>query len=339
MLEEVQVSVPKRRTWDPKKSDLVDQILSDLIKRYKNGELKGEINPQILRSLSTDHAAFYHAAFHRLSRPEWAMQRYPNEFADFVQELNEALRNSGIKIKNSKKEIGLYGKLPASEIEIIKVYQDLCREGTVSKDQAIAELREHHNIVLSKSRCTYYFSRIEVPQVLEASDEIKIKKAQLIKRIEAIKEAVGLDLSIKQCVKGLLFESFVGAYLSFRFGREHLYSQKHLPIAYRDLTGTPHRNVYIDFLVKEGDSESIYEVKLGNSLEGILNSSLPQLAAYESHTGKRSVNTVLYLNPCPLMRFALDAEIRVKEELLPRYGSTFIYQCRYTSAFPPFLQI
>jgi hypothetical protein len=303
----------KRRVWDPRRSTLVQEVLNRLVERYHTQELTAELSPKVLIQLGGDFGAFYHAAFHNTSRAVWAMERFPKGFQSLVDELNTRLSPYGIDITNSKTEVGLYGKMTKSSREVIKVIQAVVRTGELSKEQAIAVLRSDFRIVLSAAQQAYYFSGdvAKAPPSLQSIDQ---RKLALVARIEDVKNRLGVNLSMRDCIKGLTFEAFVGVCLAYRYGADAVTRQRELPIVYRDLGGKLHRRVYLDFLVKDSPSQFVFEVKYRNSWDNILNSFLAQLAAFEQLTKQPERITVIYRHPCPLMRFAYDSNVSVSEE-------------------------
>ena len=303
----------KRRVWDPNRSTLVQEVLNRLVEHYHTQALTAELSPKVLMQLGGDFEAFYHAAFHRTSRPTWAIERFPKGFQSLVDELSTRLSPYEIDITNSKAEVGLYGKMPKSSREVIKVIQAVVRTGELSKEQAIAVLRSDYQIVLSATQLAYYFSDdvAKAPPSLQSIDQ---RKLALVTRIEDVKNRLGVNLSMRDCIKGLTFEAFVGVCLAYRYGADAVTRQRELPIVYRDLGGAPHRRVYLDFLVKDSPSQFVFEVKYRNSWDNILNSILAQLAAFEQLTQQPERIIVLYRHPCPLMRFAYDSNVSVSEE-------------------------
>lgn len=303
----------KRRVWDPSRSNLVQEVLDRLVERYLTKNLTAELSPRTLTHLGGDFEAFYHAAFHRTSRPAWAVDRFPKGFQSLVDELNTRLSPHGIDITNTKADVGLYGKMTKSGREVIEGIQAVVRTGELTKEQAIEVLRSDFRIVLSATQQNYYFPD-DIAKVSPSSQSIDQRKSALVARVEDVKNRLGMNLSIRDCVKGLTFEAFVGVCLAYRYGADAITRQRELPIVYRDLSGTPHRRVYLDFLVKDAPSQFIFEVKYRNSWDNILHSTLAQLAAFEQLTQQREQITVLYRHPCPLMRFAHDGNVSVSEE-------------------------
>ena len=56
-----------RYKWDPKHSNLVEEVLDSIVDRYRRGELKDELRPDTLvHQLGGRFACFYHAACKRV---------------------------------------------------------------------------------------------------------------------------------------------------------------------------------------------------------------------------------------------------------------------------------
>jgi hypothetical protein len=310
--------VEPRRIWNPEGSDLLERTLVSLTAKIIDGSVSLTIRPQTLRDLGGDFAALYHAAFHRTSRPAWAVALFPNGFASLVDEINERLKEHAITVSDTKLDVAMYGRLTKDELGAIRVFQELVRSGEMSRDSAISELREDHSIVLSGARQDYYFGRgVEAPHSQGHASDLSLeeRKLALATSIEKVRGQLGVDLSIRECVQGLLFEAFVGAYLTHRYGAEQIISQKRLPIAYRDLSGSPHRCVYLDYYRDDATHPEVFEVKLRNSFEGIVNSAIPQLIAFEDLTQSRQTITVIYRHVSPQLYFSLDAGISIQPEL------------------------
>lgn len=311
-------STKKQRVWDPARSQLLEETLQKLAALFADPSVERIIRPQTLRDLGGDFAALYHAAFQRVMRPAWAVQRFPSGFSSLVDELNILLAPSNIVVHDSKRDVALYGKLAKDSVGIVKVFQNLVKSGELSKELAISALRDEHGIVLSESGQNYYFSALkEVTRHKDTKQEMSLeqRKSALAASVDHIKAHLGIDLSIHECVQGLVFEAFVGAYLAHRYGAENLLAQKRLPVAYRDLFGAPHRCVYLDYYINVPSYPEVFEVKLGNSFDGILNSVIPQLIAFEALTNTRQTITVLCRNLCPQLRFSVDAGISIQPEL------------------------
>jgi hypothetical protein len=308
----------RKRNWNPEESSLLEQTLKSLTQRIVEGSLSSTIRPQTLRDLGGDCAAFYHAAFHRTSRPAWAIARFPDGFASLVEELNHRLKAHTITVSDSKSDVALYGKLVKDSLGAVRVFQDLVRSGEMNRDTALSELREDHGIVLSGAQQKYFFGSGEQPhhrQSATSGASLDERKLALAASIEKIKGQLGIDLSIRECVQGLVFEAFVGVYIAHRYGADTIVSQKRLPIAYRDLMGKPHRCVYLDYYRNDPTHPEVFEVKLRNSFEGIVTSAIPQLIAFEDLTQSTQTITVIYRHVSPQLHFSLDAGISIQPEL------------------------
>ena len=306
-----------RRVFDPERSDTIENIMCTLVDMYKSGRLAPELRPTTLIELGGDFKAFYLAAFRRESRPEWAEKRFPGNFSDLVDEINRRLAPHELVVSNTKLVVCTYGKLKADQLHTIKTLQALYRSCELSLKEALRVLRDDFNINLSSAQSDYFFRQRQTKATqAEALDNgISERKKTLVGRINALRNDLSINLGIRECFQGLVFESFVGAFLAYHFGAEKIERQKKLPVAYTDLYGRPHYNVYLDFLRPGAGTQSVIEVKLKNSFENILNSALAQLYAFEKTEERRGLVTVVYKAPCPLMKMAVDANLSVEDEI------------------------
>lgn len=314
-----------RRVWDPSRSNTLELILTELVCLYRNGTLQDELRPDTLRQLGGDFVLLYHAGFKNEHRPTWAQERFPLGFVSLVQDLNQRLAQSGTEIKNTKRDVSHHGRLTKDSLDVIRVYQEEYRRGEVSRDGALNGLRDEHSILLSGYQQRTYFPEEQSSRAPDArrDEEIDARKAAIVRRIESIKTDLGVDLTIRECMQGLVFEAFVGVYLAHSYGVDNVSTQRKLPVPYIDLFGTPHRYVILDYFVNDSGFPQIVEVKLENSYEGILNSALPQLYAFENLTGQKQRVTVLYRKRCPFFGFAMEEGLPVTEELRQMNLETF----------------
>lgn len=306
-----------RRNWSDNDCALVLDVLDRLAERFRSGQESPLIRPQTLLRLGGDFAALYMVVCARESRADWANQLFPHGFQDLVEQLNKRLEGSGITVADVKRPIARYRKLPLDERKVVHNHVAQVCEGTALED-ALTSLRVHYRIELSERQIEYFFGKhrsdkTTQPNSIQSSPEktMEVRKERLCSVLTSIKESLRLDLSLHDCVKGLAFEAFVGVCLAERFGKEALESQVQMPVVYCDLNGSHHSQVFLDYLVTTHDEKLIFEIKLRNDMKNIMTSVLAQVVALERVTGQEEFVTVVYRHPCPMMKMATDADIRV----------------------------
>ena len=291
--------------WDPKRSNLIEETINELVKGIKAGEISPEISPSTLTSLGDKFKKFYFASFRRVNRVGWSEHRFPatgddpSGFQSFVSELRGKV-GEGVLI-NAKRNKSMYISHTDDQISKILDFRELYMEDEITSGEAVSSLKEDYNILLSDSRKEFYFP------------ERNGKKAHLdslISRLRSAKKQVEIDLTNTECVRGLLFEGIVGMHLMSRFGPENVETQVRKPVFYSDLLGGRHREVYLDYVV---DGQNI-EVKLRNTLENILDSVLPQTFAISSETGALAKSTVICRTRNPELDALYRENISLAEE-------------------------
>lgn len=220
-----------------------------------------------------------------------------------------AIMEDGVTILNTKIEPARYRMLPQERRKVIEMLQEAWKSGVIEKSEAIGILERDFRISLSPTQRSYYFKEGENPTQLD--DSLCERKRQLAIKVEELKAELNLDLTIDHFLKGMMFEQLVGVFLTAHYDGIKLQRQRQFPVAYKDLNGQPHASVFVDFLL----DDTIVEVKWRNSFDNIVSSALPQLYGYEQKFGFGGCITVVYRHPCPLMRVAYDANIRLTDEV------------------------
>lgn len=295
-----QTGLPRRRDWDPKRSNLVEEVLTGLVDLYRQGVLQHQIYPGALLRCGGDYARFYRNAF--LACSEWSVTRFPNGWSDFVDELNQRLTASGIAVIDTRRAIKPGAWLPDWERKIVRAFSQDYRAGRCSKDEALVTLESEFGIKLRNGSVNYYFPAKEVASCSHSLDN---RKDDLAARVQDMKKAFNLDLSMAKCVQGLVFEKFVGVVLRALNPEGPLESQAFCKISYRDLSGKLHYSVYPDWVC----GNRSWEVKLRNTLVNILESALPQAIAL----GHKQ--TIVYREPCEEVIYMMEANIRLDDTL------------------------
>jgi len=298
-----------RIQWDPAKSDAVEKVTKALVQKYISGELRDEIRPAVLQALGEEFSLFYHAAFHRENRPEWAKEKYPEGWKTFVDELKLSLSQQGISVLDSRRDVPRYRRLPADQRETIKVFQELVELGEIRAEDAVNSLARNFGIELSENQVKTYFGSVFTRSEREV-ESLDNRARVIAGQIEELKKELGLNFSPVVFLQGLVFESTVGCFLAHSRNDDRVERQVRLPIAYHDFEGGPHSEVYLDFKI----NFEVFEVKLRNNYKNIITSALAQVAALESLTEQEEKINVIYRRPCPLFRVAYDENIRIVED-------------------------
>ncbi|MBS3079674.1 hypothetical protein J4218_06130 [Candidatus Pacearchaeota archaeon] len=290
--------------WDTSRSTLVEETIDQIAQKIASGEISPEISPNVLvNELGGDFARFYFASFRRVDRSRWAQERFPasetdpSGFEAFVEELRRKVNN--LNIRSNKRLVPLYVSHTDDEIGRIMTFSQMYKTGELTKEEAVEGLEKDFDIRMSDSRADFYFPR---------TNRTPLNK--LISRLNQARKQRETDLSNIDCVKGLLFENLVGVYLVEKNGSDNVESQVRRPVTYRDLSGTPHREVFLDFLV---DGENV-EVKLRNALENILDSVLPQNFALERERGASVKSTVICRSRNPELDALYTENVSLAEE-------------------------
>jgi hypothetical protein len=294
-----------RRVWNPEKSKLLEETINDILDKIKRHEIDVSIRPKTLVELDGDYKSLYFSAFTRKNRPDWAKKMFPSTqedpsgFGSFVGYLNGRLEND--TLVNGKQPMKEFVSHTYLELDEIYGMREDYLEGKIDRDNAIRILKERFEIKLSPGQEYLYFgenqlSRFKIQPVLS-----KIR--------EQIKE-INIDLSNADFLKGLLFESMIGTYLTAIYRRDTVSSQVGLPIRYRDFDGKRHSKVFLDFLV-EG---TIHEVKWRNDFENIIESVLPQVTGYERQNDIETSATVICREKSPDLEIMLQDDIYLGEE-------------------------
>lgn len=256
--------------WDPSRSQLIEETISELAEGIKTGKIPPEIRPHTLISLGDKFRKFYGASFKRVKRIPWSEKRFPataddaSGFESFVNELREKVGN-GVLI-NTKRNVPMYISHTDDQLAKILDFREIYMEDEISREEAVSALKDDFGIEISQSRQEFYFP---------IGNGKKASLEALISKLRDARKQVEIDLTNTECVRGLLFEGIVGMHLMSQYGAENVESQVRKPVFYNDLQGGRHREVYLDFVV-EGQN---IEVKLRNTLENILDSVLPQTFA------------------------------------------------------------
>lgn len=109
-----------RLVWNPEKSSHVDAIIAKVVEKYEKGEFKVVINPAMLCSMGVFESRFCGQAFRRKNRAEWVEERFPNGFASFVAEVNQALEKKGLAVVGNKRELPDYVKLQQPHLPLVQ---------------------------------------------------------------------------------------------------------------------------------------------------------------------------------------------------------------------------
>ena len=288
-----------RRCWDPVKTDLVEDILTRLVEKYRRGDLCEEIRPMTLLNEGGDFSAFYKAAF---SFPaEWSLKRFPRGWQSFVEELNSRLRADGISIIDTKRDVQGTAWLPERERDLIRSVAEAYKKGEIaSREEAVALLTDTFGLALSPGKLRYYLDE-HVPRPASPEDA----KEKLIARIDKLKKDLAVDLSIAACIRGHVFEKFVGVVLRSLNPAGPIIAQKCLELPYKDFSGKRHSLLYLDWVTGQDSVEAKYR----NSIEKILESAMPQAIAL----GHKQ--NVVYRHPCEEMLFMFESNLRMDDTL------------------------
>jgi hypothetical protein len=310
-------------TWNKSR---VDATLDTLVHKCRQGEIRGELRPwTLIGELGGEFAKFYHAGFKRNQRPQWAEQRFPNGFVDLVTELNRRLEECGAGcLVNTKREVIPYRHIGREPSVALNILRELHARGDLDQTTALQLFESDTGITLSPDQIRRYFPKPNTPASSTEVESLEAKRSTLSKQIDLFRKELNLDMSNEACLRGLVFEGFIGFFLSHRYGQDDVQSQVRYELPYSDLNGTPHHSLYLDYRVPS--IGKVFEVKLRNNASNILSSVLSQTAALEKKGEHTSPVTVIYRHPCPHMLAAIDLNVTLEKEAevmgLSRYAFT-----------------
>jgi len=311
-----------RISWSRDDYAEVGRVVNEIVDGIIAGEISTNLSPTELQEASQDAGRLYHAALTPATKCPWAQVQFPKGFDSLVEQVNEQLsiRTPGITCKNATRPHLPYLSHSQYQLDRITAMSDEYARGELERDDALAALHDE-NIRLSPGQLQIYFreSLRRDPEIGSSLDE---RKEILARRMNEVKQELQIDLTDLDCLKGILFEDFVGTVLVHLYSGDAVESQKRLPVTYMGLDGRRHSRVFLDFLL--ADVEAI-ETKYMNNFDNIIDSALAQRAALEERNVTRHLTnpgeltpippvTVVYRRPTPDMSLAMKYNISLDQE-------------------------
>jgi len=189
----------KNLSWDPSKSGLVEETISEVVELIRAGSLPRELNPIALVRQGETLKKFYHSSFRRVGSPKWAEDRFKRTesdstgFESFVAEVNARL---GEKVVSVKRNVQMYCSHTHSELRTILDYREEYLQSEGSREEFLERLRAEHGIGLSYDMALRYFPNPAVSRPRSISGLVSI--------IREAKKDSNIDLTNYNCVKGLI---------------------------------------------------------------------------------------------------------------------------------------